>query len=86
MFSEGFGATPELARAAELYNELAGLGYGAEAWGVQSKADYWAMCLALAVHAPAELNREHPLLERHLRRTLLSEPFWRTVNAQLPSS
>lgn len=85
-FSGGFGATPELADAAQRFLAIEQLQYGHAELDVTSAEDYLAETLWLALHNRQALNRIDPLLEKLYQQTLFSERFWQRQVQLKPGS
>jgi hypothetical protein len=77
--SEGGGITKELVEVGAEINQLFHLGYGIDEEARQSPRSYLARSLAWYVDDRRALNVADPRMERLLKRTLMSEPFWERV-------
>jgi hypothetical protein len=74
--SQGYGLTPDLAKAAQRYKAIEQLKYGHIELDVTGAEDYLAETLWLALYERQTLNRIDPLIERLYFQTLLNERFW----------
>jgi len=75
-FSDGMGASPRLAEAAQRFARAFALGYGAEEFGRQDAQSYFVLALTLFCVEPKRLAIVDPLTERLLRQSLFAETFW----------
>jgi hypothetical protein len=75
-FSDGHGCTPRLQAAAERYQRVWALGYGAQELGAATARDYWARSLELYLAQPRRLSALAPQLYRLYHTCLLRESWW----------
>ncbi|MBX2998436.1 MAG: hypothetical protein KF893_07980 [Caldilineaceae bacterium] len=75
--SEGEGIHPRWARIGAQIADLFTLGYGLSEAGREDPHHYLAEGLWTAIHDRRRLNLADPKLDRLLRSSLLSPPFWR---------
>jgi len=74
--SDGGGITPRWREVGGRLTELASLGYSLSESDAHDACTYFAEGLAAYCHDRRRLNVADPLLERLLRRSVMSEPFW----------
>jgi len=74
--SDGGGMTPRWREVGGRLQELVSLGYGLGESEDHDTHSYFAEGLAAYCHDRRQLNVIDPLLERLLRRTVMSESFW----------
>jgi hypothetical protein len=75
--SEGGGVHPRWARIGGQIADLFALGYGLSEESCRDPHLYLAEGLWMAIHDRRRLNTADPKLERLLKSSLLSAPFWR---------
>jgi hypothetical protein len=80
--SEGHGATPLLAEAAERFSQIVEFGYAADFLGAASAPTLFARAVAAYHLQPQALSAADPLLAKWLRATIFDEGFWRRVSRE----
>jgi hypothetical protein len=81
--SEGGGIHPRWAKIGEQITQLFDLGYGLSEAGCRDPHHYLAEGLWTAIHDRRRLNLADPKLDRLLRSSLLSSPFWHKFRRDL---
>ena len=74
--SDGGGITPRWQEVGGCLRDIVSLGYGSDESGDCDAHAYFAEGLAAYCHDRRQLNVADPLLERLLRRTVMSDSFW----------
>ena len=83
--SDGAGINAALRDVGRRFQQIAALGYGHTALGIDTPHGYFSATWALYLRDPATLNRLDPLAERLYRGTLMSDAWWRR-NAPIDSA